>query len=52
MPLPDQERYARVFRDMRGLEAVTSRINDRAGSLAGRLTDGLTSGEFRPGPLE
>jgi hypothetical protein len=52
LPLADQERYARVFRDMRSLEAVAGRLNDQAGSLAGRLTAGLTSGEFRPGPLE
>ena len=48
LPLADQERYAQVFRDVRSLETVTSRINDRAGSLAGSLTAGLTSGDFRP----
>ena len=52
LPLADQERYARVFRDMRSLEAVTSRLKDQAGSLAGSLTAGLTGGDFRPGPLE
>jgi hypothetical protein len=52
LPLADQERYARVFRDMRSLEAVTSRLSDQAGSLAGSLTAGLTGGDFRPGPLE
>ena len=52
LPLADQERYARVFRDMRSLETITARLNDQAGSLAGRLAAGLTGGEFRPGPLE
>ena len=52
LPLADQERYALVFRDVRSLETVTGHLKDRAGSLAGSLTAGLTSGEFRPGPLE
>jgi hypothetical protein len=50
LPLADQERYARVFRSMRSLESVTGHLKDRAGSLAGNLTAGLTRGDFRPGP--
>jgi hypothetical protein len=48
LPLADQERYARVFRDVRSLETLTARLNDRAGSLAGSLTAGLAAGDFRP----
>jgi hypothetical protein len=48
LPLADQERYARVFRDARSLETLTARLNDQAGSLAGSLTAGLTAGDFRP----
>jgi len=49
LPLADQERYARAFRDMRSLESITGHLKDGAGSLAGNLTVGLTSGDFRPG---
>jgi hypothetical protein len=56
LPLADQERYARAFRDMRCLESVTGHLKGRAGSLTSNLTAGLTSGDFRPGretsPLE
>jgi hypothetical protein len=48
LPLADQERYARVFRDVRSLETITAHLKDRAGSLAGSLTAGLTGGDFRP----
>ena len=50
LPLAEQERYARVFRDMRSLEAITAHLKDSAGSLAGNLTDGLADGDFRPAP--
>jgi hypothetical protein len=50
LPLADQERYARVFRDVRSLETITAHLKDRAGSLAGSLTAGLTGGDFRPPP--
>lgn len=49
LPLADQERYAGVFRGMRSLESVTSHLKDSAGSLAGNLAAGLTSGDFLPG---
>ena len=48
LPLADQERYARAFRDVRSLETITAHLKDRAGSLAGSLTAGLTGGDFRP----
>jgi hypothetical protein len=50
LPLADQERYARVFRDMRCLESVTGHLKDGAGSLAASLAGGLASGDFGPGP--
>jgi hypothetical protein len=50
LPLADQERYASMFRGARSLEAITARLKDRGGSLAGNLTTGLISGDFRPGP--
>jgi hypothetical protein len=50
LPLADQERYARVFRDARSLETITAHLKDGAGSLAGNLTAGLAGGDFRPGP--
>ncbi len=50
LPLAEQERYARVFRDMRSLEAITAHLKDTAGSLAGNLTGGLAGGDFRPAP--
>jgi precorrin-6B methylase 2 len=50
LPLADQERYARVFRDARSLEVITGRLEDRARSLAGDLAAGLAGGDFRPGP--
>ena len=49
LPLADQERYAQAFRDMRRLESIAGHLKDRAGSLAGNLTTGLASGDFRPG---
>jgi hypothetical protein len=48
LPLADQERYAVVFRSMRSLESITGHLKDGAGSLAGNLAAGLTSGDFRP----
>jgi hypothetical protein len=49
LPLADQERYAQVFRDVRSLEAITTRLGERKGSLADNLSAGLVSGDFRPG---
>jgi hypothetical protein len=49
LPLEDQERYARAFRDMRSLASITGHLKDRAALLTGNLTTGLTSGDFRPG---
>ncbi|HEX3957542.1 MAG TPA: hypothetical protein VHZ03_13070 [Trebonia sp.] len=49
LPLADQERYARAFRDMRSLESITGHLKDRAGSLTSNLAAGLTGGDFRPG---
>jgi hypothetical protein len=49
LPLADQERYARAFRDMRSLESIAGHLKDRAGSLTSNLSAGLTSGDFRPG---
>ena len=46
LPLADQERYARVFRDARSLETITAHLKNGGGSLAGTLTAGLTSGDF------
>ena len=50
LPLADQERYASMFRGARSLAAITARLKDRGESLAGNLTTGLISGDFRPGP--
>jgi hypothetical protein len=49
LPLADQERYALAFRSMRSLESITSNLRDRAAFMAGSLTAGLASGDFRPG---
>ena len=50
LPLADQDRYARVFRDGRSLEVITAQLKDRAATLAGNLAAGLAGGDFRPGP--
>ena len=49
LPLADQERYALAFRSMRSLESITGHLKDRAAHMAGNLTAGLASGDFRPG---
>jgi SAM-dependent methyltransferase len=49
LPLAEQERYAQVFRAARSLETITGHLKDQAGFIAGNLTAGLTSGDFRPG---
>jgi hypothetical protein len=49
LPLADQEQYALVFRNMRSLESITGHLKDGAASMAGNLTVGLASGDFRPG---
>ena len=48
LPLADQERYAGAFRNMRSLESITGQLKDRAALMAGNLTAGLASGDFRP----
>ena len=48
LPLADQERYAWAFRNMRSLESITGHLKDRAAFMAGNLTAGLASGDFRP----
>lgn len=49
LPLAEQERYARAFRDARSLVAVTGRLKDSAAFMAGQLTAGLAGGDVRPG---
>jgi len=49
LPLADQERYARAFRAMRSLESIAGHLKDQAAFMAGNLTAGLASGDFRPG---
>ena len=48
LPLADQERYAWAFRNMRSLESITGHLKDSAAFMAGNLTAGLVSGDFRP----
>lgn len=49
LPLADQERYARAFRNMRSLESIAGHLKDQAAFMAGNLTAGLASGGFCPG---
>jgi hypothetical protein len=48
LPLADQQRYAATFRAVRCLESVTGHLKDGAAAMAGQLTAGLASGDFRP----